>query len=303
MNQSIKNLQIGIVILFIFSAFANTGCKKELAENEYEIMHDDLARRYLLYIPNSYDGTKSVPLLLNFHGMTSSSGDQLKYGDFRAIAEKENFIIALPQGTRNSKFLTYWNSQFDPEGVDDISFSGAMIDSIVAKYNINQKRIYSTGMSNGGFMSFTLACEMGDRLAAIASVAGAMTKKQLTETCQSTSVTPILYIHSTDDELVPYNGNDEWQASADDILSFWTKKYNCNLTPESKKLEDLDPNDESTVEHFVYKDCDNQSQLEHFKIIGGKHAWPGSKIKFKTTNFDINASEEIWRFFKNYELK
>ncbi|MEL6972721.1 MAG: PHB depolymerase family esterase, partial [Bacteroidota bacterium] len=138
------------------------------------IQFDDLERTYLLYVPPSYTGDESVPLVLNFHGYTSNSGEQFFYSDFRAVADLNNFLVVHPQGTQDSEGNTHWNVGWGGSTVDDVGFTAALIDSLAAEYNINPERIYSTGMSNGGFMSYQLACELSDRIAAIASVTGTM---------------------------------------------------------------------------------------------------------------------------------
>ncbi|MCF8247979.1 MAG: hypothetical protein K9J37_22640 [Saprospiraceae bacterium] len=140
------------------------------------IMHDGIQRNYVLFIPAIYAGDSPVPLVLNFHGYTSSAEQQMFYGNFRPIADTANFIIVHPQGT-----LFNSNTHFNVGGwtirstVDDVGFTAALIDSHAATYNINLNRVYSTGMSNGGFMSFLLACQLSDKIAAIASVTGSMT--------------------------------------------------------------------------------------------------------------------------------
>jgi polyhydroxybutyrate depolymerase len=123
------------------------------------ISHDGLTREYKLYIPASYTGASAVPLVFNIHGYTSNNAEQLVYGDFRAIADTANFLMVLPQGTIDGAGFTFFNAGFGP-GVDDVSFMSALIDEIDANYNINLNRVYSTGMSNGGYMSATLACEL-----------------------------------------------------------------------------------------------------------------------------------------------
>ena len=283
-----------LLIILHFSAIGQT-------QVESSIMHDGIERTFIIYVPDSYQDSEAVPLVINYHGLTSNSFDQMFYGDFRPIADRENFIIVHPQGTLNGDDVTYWNAQFDPNGVDDIGFSAALIDSLSARYNIDAKRVYSTGMSNGGFMSYTLACELSDKIAAIASVTGSMTTVQARMTCDPANVCPIMQIHGTDDSVVPYEGQ-QFLASIDEVMTFWANQYNCNNTPEITAVDDSNTIDRSTVERQVYTDCDENSTLELFKVENGGHTWPGTVFKFGVTNCDINASEEIWRFFSQYSL-
>ena len=266
------------------------------------IMHDGIQRDYILYIPAIYDGNQDVPLVLNFHGFGSNANQQMFYGDFRDIADTEGFILVHPQGT-SLNGSQYWNvgspgSSGNP--VDDVGFIEALIDELANSYTINLDRVYATGMSNGGFMSFLLACQLSEKIAAIASVTGSMTFDTY-DNCNAQHPTPILQIHGTSDNIVPYNGN-TGSLSIDDVISYWVNYNNCDTNPTITTFPDLDPSDGSTVEHIIYSGGDNASTTEHMKVIGGGHTWPGSVFNSPGTNQDINASMEIWQFFSRFDI-
>jgi polyhydroxybutyrate depolymerase len=267
------------------------------------LMHDGIEREYILYIPANYTGDEAVPLVFNFHGFTSNANQQLFYGDFRTIADTEGFIIAHPEGTLLNG-STHWNVGGFTLGstVDDVGFTEAMIDAIADSYNINLDRVYATGMSNGGYMSFLLACQLSDKIAAVASVTGSMTPETY-DACDAQHPTPILQMHGTIDAVVPYNGS-TWTKSIDDVMEYWIEYNNCDPTPEIEALPNLDVLDGSTVEHIIYTNNDNGVTAEHYKITGGGHTWPG--FIFGTpgtgTNQDIDASLEIWNFFNRYDI-
>lgn len=264
--------------------------------------HDSLTREYIIYLPADYSESEKLPMVFNFHGFTSDAVSQMFYGDFREIADREKFIVVHPQGTvQQASGETYWNAQWD-DGPDDIGFTAALIDSMIINYEVNENRVYSTGMSNGGFMSYTLACELSDKIAAIASVTGTMTTLQVSTLCDSENTTPIMEIHGTADAVVPYGGDGNFMAPVDNVIDYWVENMNCNATPFSENLADSNMGDGSTVERYVYSSCDEDSSVELLKVIGGGHTWPGSAFVFGSTNLDINASEEIWRFFSQYEL-
>lgn len=265
------------------------------------IIHDDIQREYVLYIPASYTGDSPVPLVLNFHGFGSTANEQMWYGDFRSISDTAGFIIAHPQGTLFNG-TTHWNVGGWTVGstTDDVGFTGALIDSIAIDYNIDSLRVYATGMSNGGFMSFLLACKLSDRIAAIGSVTGSMTPETYND-CNPMHVMPILQIHGTDDDVVPYTGT-AWSESIENVLQYWVGVNNCNTTPTITSLPDLDPNDGSTVEHIVYDGGDNNVTVEHYKITGGGHTWTGNIFGGGGTNNDIDGSVEVWNFFSGYNL-
>ncbi|MEO0723396.1 MAG: PHB depolymerase family esterase [Bacteroidota bacterium] len=264
------------------------------------IQFDDLERTYLLYVPPSYTGDESVPLVLNFHGYTSNSGEQFFYSDFRAVADLNNFLVVHPQGTQDSEGNTHWNVGWGGSTVDDVGFTAALIDSLAAEYNINPERIYSTGMSNGGFMSYQLACELSDRIAAIASVTGTMNLGQ-PAACNATRPIPVMEVHGTADDVVPYEGAGIFLGS-EPVIDFWVEFNNCNASPTVTDLPDINTTDGSTVEWRQYGDCDSGVGVELYKIFEGGHTWPGSPINFAGTNYDMNATEEIWRFFSQYDI-
>ena len=265
------------------------------------MIHDGIQRDYILYIPAIYDGNTDVPLILNFHGFGSNANQQLVYGDFRDIADKEGFLLVHPEGTLLNG-NQHWNVGSFTIGstTDDVSFTEALIDELANQYAINLDRVYATGMSNGGYMSFLLACQLSEKIAAVASVTGSMTTETY-NACNAQHPTPILQIHGTSDSTVPYNG-DTWTRSIEDVISYWANYNNCETNPTTTALADIDPSDGSTVEHIVYIAGDNGLTTEHMKVIGGGHTWPGSAFNFPGTNYDINASLEIWQFFSRFDI-
>lgn len=263
------------------------------------IMHDALERTFILYVPEIYDEAVAVPLVFNFHGYTSDAEEQMNYGDFRTIADTAGFILVHPMGTLDEDGQPYWNADWGG-AADDIGFTEALIDSLSMDYNINPERIYSTGMSNGGFMSYTLACYLSDRFAAVASVTGTMVNGQPAN-CDIDAPLPILEIHGTADFIVPYNGNGSWMLPVEDVLDFWIGINDCSAEPIVTDLPDTDPNDGSTVTHMIWPDGTWGADIEHYKVNGGGHTWPGAESPFGFTNQDINASEIIWQFFAKYD--
>ncbi|MDG1477352.1 MAG: T9SS type A sorting domain-containing protein [Vicingaceae bacterium] len=265
------------------------------------ITHGGIQRTYILYVPVSYSVTTAAPLVFNFHGLTSNATAQLFYGEFRPIADTAGFLIVAPQGTVNQQGDTYWNAGFGGT-VDDVGFTEALLDSISAAYNINQDRVYSTGMSNGGYMSYYLACNLSDRITAIASVTGAMTKG-LPNTCNPDHPTPVMEIHGDADATVPYNGNFV-SESVQTGLNYWVNYNNTNSTPIVTALPNLSTTDNSAVEHYVYSGGDSCVDVEHYKILSGGHTWPGAPVNTGSgnTNHDIEASLLIWEFFAKYDI-
>lgn len=288
-----------VAILFLIIALQFSSSAQQLIYGS--IMHDALQRDYILYVPEDYNDSVAVPLVFNFHGLGSNALEQMFYGDFRPIADSVGFLVVHPEGTEYNG-VTHWNVGGFIVGstVDDVGFTSALIDSLLVDYSIDQERVYATGMSNGGFMSFLLACQLSDRIAAIASVTGSMTWDTY-DNCDPLMPKPVLQMHGTEDDVVPYDGA-IFMKSIDDVLQYWVGHNNCSTTPIITDLPDLDPNDGSTVEYYVYGGGDNGVRVEHYKILGGGHAWPGSPFGPAGTNYDINASEEIWNFFSGFDI-
>ena len=265
------------------------------------ITHYGIQRDYILYIPELYDGNTAVPLVLNFHGYWSNAAQQMFYGDFRDIADTEGFLLVHPEVTT---FIgnQFWNVGFPglSSTIDDVCFTEALIDELATLYTIDLDRVYATGMSNGGFMSFLLACQLSEKIAAVASVTGSMTQDTFDD-CNAQLPTPVLQIHGTEDDVVLYNENN-LSLPIPDVISYWVDHNNCETTPTTTTLPDVDVSDGSTIEYSVYEDGDNGITTEHMKVIWGGHTWPGSILNSAGTNQDIDASMEIWLFFSRYDI-
>ena len=257
-------------------------------------------RTYILYVPESYDGSKATSLIFNLHGYQSNATDQMRYGDFRPIADREGIIIAHGQGL-DLDGRSHWNvgSWTTGSTSDDIGFISAMIDEISTEYRIDSRSVYSTGMSNGGYMSFLLACQLGDKIAAIASVTGSMTPENF-DLCNPSRSIPILQIHGTNDGTVPYGGA-IWTKSIDDVLNYWIGENNI-VSTNTEMLSDSDTSDGSTVERIQHNSDGVPNMVVHYKITGGDHTWPGTVFKTPGTNNDFDASEAIWEFFQQHKL-
>ena len=263
------------------------------------ITHGGLTRTYILYVPASYSAGTPAPLVFNFHGYTSNATEQMFYGDFRPIADTAGFLLIHPMGTLDGSGQPYWNSGWGGT-VDDIGFTSALIDSLSLTYSINQDRVFSTGMSNGGFMSYTLACELSDRIAAIASVTGAMNLNQ-SSTCNASHPMPVLEIHGTSDATVAYIGA-SWIEATSNTLNYWATFNNCAIPAIMTPVPNINLTDGCTAEHYIYPNGLNGVEVEHYKIIGGGHTWPGASFTVGVTNRDIDASIKIWEFFMQYDI-
>lgn len=266
-----------------------------------EFNHGNLLRYYYIHLPHpEAQGASSV--LFNLHGYGSNALAQMQYGDFRSLAntKENNFILIHPQGAPLNTALTssesHWNSGGWTIGstVDDVDFINTIIRFISQKYNINQDRIYSTGMSNGGFMSYHLACNLSSKIAAVASVTGSMSV-QTYDDCNPSHSTSVLQVHGTLDGTVPLNGNSALgMESIYDVIEFWRSFNSCIIEPIINITDYFDLG--YSVEHQTFNDCLNNNQVELYIVDGMWHTWP------REDNFGISASHIIWNFINTYDI-
>lgn len=262
--------------------------------------YQDTTREFIVHLPTGYTAGSSLPLVFNHHGYTSNANQQMIYSGMNATADANNFIVVYPNGLNaqwNSGFVPPYNGTFP----DDVGFISKIIDTMYQLYNINPARVYSCGMSNGGFQSYRLACDLENRIAAIASVTGSMTAT-MTSNCNLSRRVPVLEIHGTMDATVPYSGGNGIMAT-EDVVNFWVGKNSCSTTVrDTTNVPNTNMTDGSTVQKIKFHQCATGEQVWLYKVIGGAHTWPGSSITIGTTNKDINASQEIWDFFKQYTI-
>jgi len=265
----------------------------------HNIMHDGENRDYLVHTPIDYNANKDYPLIINMHGLGGNRDQQQLYSQFDRVGDTAGVIIVYPQGLAvnfQGQNQTHWNAGFGT-GVDDVGFLTKMLDQISLDYSVDEKRVYSTGMSNGGYMSYYLACEAGDRLTAIASVTGSMVFNVF-RNCQPSQSIPALQIHGTRDAVVPFNGN----PSIDDVVDFWVDHNNCDMTPTEEMIPDISTRDNTTTIKKTYGGCDNKGEVWYYVVDNGGHTWPGTfpVPSLGNTSADFFASEHIWEFFKQF---
>ncbi|MES2478657.1 MAG: T9SS type A sorting domain-containing protein [Bacteroidota bacterium] len=300
-KYSILKIFWGLSLILAFTpAFAQT-----IVVDSF--LHKGIYRSYRIYIPAINDGVKKVPLVFNLHGLSSNALEQELYGNFRPIADTANFIIVSPNGSNVIFTIKGWNT-FNTigTGTDDLGFINRLLDTVMAKYPINSNKVYATGMSNGGFMSYELACFMNNRITAIASVTGSMTEERRIE-CDAKHATPIMQIHGTADSTVGYDGTNYLSGSPgfthiDSLMQYWIKFNGCGTSASKTILPNTSTTDGCTAEHYVWTGGKESSSIEFYKIIDGGHTWPGAAVSTGITNQDFNASAEIWRFFNQYSL-
>ncbi|WP_430402746.1 alpha/beta hydrolase family esterase [Fluviicola sp.] len=233
-------------------------------------VHGGITRTYSFYVPASYTPGVPVPMVIGLHGLSSSGADFAANRDFRPIADTANFIMVHPDGSTMFG-VKFWNYEtILGSTVDDVGFLEALIDTISANYSINAQRIYCTGMSNGSFMAYLLACQ-SNRFAAIGTVTGSMSV-DMYDACNPQHPIPVLHIHGTDDSTNPYAGTSTMKG-IDDTNLFWVNENNCNPVPVVTAIPDINTTDNATATKYVYSLGMNGHTVELFKVTGGGHSW------------------------------
>lgn len=268
-------------------------------------------RTYTYYVPDIYyTASDAVPLVFNLHGLSGSSVKQETYEDFRTIADTANFIIVHAEGLNQSPIPTFsvpgWGSMSTvAAGAADIAFIMSLLDTMESKYTIDANKVYSAGYSQGGFLSYNLACQQNARFAAIASSCASLSKDNMAAS-NIVHPTPVMEIHGTTDNTIAYTGNSTY-LHVDSLIKHWVCVNNCNDTPVIDTLTDASTTDNCIPYHYVYSGGTDGSTVELYKIIGGGHQVPSDSITANAygignRNMDFKASKVIWEFFRKYSL-
>ncbi len=276
-----------------------------------ELVVQGLNRTFYIHTPPSYSSTKSMPLLLVFHGSNGTGRTVARVTGFNEVADREGFVVVYPNGIDR-----HWHDARDifNVNVDDISFTKALIDYLKQTKNIDSRRIYATGMSNGAVFTQTLACRLSDQIAAFASVAGSL-PPSLQNNCKATRPVPIMMVNGTDDPIIHYEGGSVGRqgirgelVSIPGTVEFWRRQNNASV--QASRQANLDINSNPQLQVARYTGGQPGSEVVLVTIQGGKHAWPDgdyveSRQKPKRGNVSIsgiNATQLIWDFFKQHSL-
>ena len=281
-------------------------------DHRFSLEHDGRSRSYIVHVPPK--PLEPAPLIVSLHGGGGNAAGQQKYTRMDALADREGFVVAYPDGTGRLKTrLLTWNAgsccgSAARDNVDDVGFIAAMLDDIGAREPIDPKRVYATGLSNGAMMAYRLAAELPDRFAAIAPVAGAMVYSGVPQ-----ESVPVLHIHSIDDPRALYAGGlgppfpmtatRVFHPPVEETLARWAKANHCTGGPEIKETRigyDADAGIAATL--LVWPGC--SAPLEHWKLTGSGHTWPGGQPKYLVRLLGrgtelVDANVEMWTFFSS----
>jgi polyhydroxybutyrate depolymerase len=265
-------------------------------------------RSYSVHVPPSYDPGRPTPVVLALHPAAVNGAAMARLCGLNETADRSGFVAVYPNGTGSTPFFLYWDAggvRGDP--ADDVGFVARLLDDLAAAVNVDPKRVYATGMSNGAMMCYRLAAELSDRIAAIAPVAGTMA----IETCRPRRPVPVLHFHGTKDGLVLYGGPDERTPknlkflSVEDSVRAWVRANGCPETPVVAVMPDLA--DEGTrVLRKTYGPGKDGSEVVLYAIEGGGHTWPGREPPVRwlgKSTQDVSANDLIWEFFRRHPMR
>ncbi len=263
---------------------------------------DTFWRKYIIFTPQAYnsDPNSLFPLIINLHGYTSDALQQMLYTNMNAFADTSGFVVVYPYGTKDTVGNRYWNAGFSPIGANDVFFLDSLVKHLVSTKRIDPNGIFFCGLSNGGIMSYYMACFSQTKIRGIGSVAGSPLTSWFP--CSAKPV-PVIHFHGTADGTVPYNGGfipplEDSFVSVDEIVNFWKQTNYCVDDPDSVFIE-KDSTDGTQVIYYKWKHkTGDYYPLELFKVLNGGHTWPGATLIYDVTTQDIHASSEIIRFFK-----
>ena len=279
-------------------------------QETYFLTHNGLRREYIMYIPPSIEFRTNLPVIFNFHGYQGNANQFFNMTDLIDIADENGIVLVYPQGAPLDGGPSHWNaapfnssSFVNKSNVNDLEFFLRLLNDVNRNNILDLNRIYAIGYSNGGMFSHFLACSTENIFAAIGDVAGTM----LTDTydsCNPSSPIPVLKIHGTNDGVVPYDAevsfdndvHDQFK-SVNQVIDFWKRnnksndQFTINNYVSSSWEEYMGP---VNYEKYTYESNENNSQVVHYKMLGGRHWWDYSSDE------GLKTSSLLWNFFSKH---
>lgn len=281
----------------------------------HELTWEERSRTYQVYFPEERFAEGPLPLLFVLHGGGGNATDlqSFTFNRFNELADTHGFIVIYPEGFEKS-----WNDGRDVSGlatawdenIDDVGFISEIADRLIDEYNIDRSQIFTSGISNGGFMSSRLLCDRSDLFKGGAIITATIPENYLGN-CNPTNPNSVLVLNGTEDPLVPYEGGQitilgqerGLVISTDAYMQFWANANGCESDPNITDLPDTQ-DDDTTVQIYDYASCDNQAAVRLYRIEGGGHTWPGgeeilAEFLVGRTTEEFVACDVIWDFFSN----
>ena len=257
-----------------------TPADKPSEQKTVNLTVDGNARGFIVYLPTGYNNAGKMPMIFAIHGGSGTPEGMINIANFKTIADRDKVVLVYPAGIQNN-----WNdgrpTTPNQLGINDVNFFNQMCDYMIANNSVDGTKIYATGISNGGFMSSRLGCELSNRIAAIAVDAATIEASTIASNCNPGRPVPAMYIHGTTDPFVPFTGGlmTAGGTAGGTVLSHfqaidkWVVINGCNTTPTITDLPDI-ANDGTTIKQRVYSGGSNGSEVVSYVVLNGGHTWP-----------------------------
>lgn len=269
-------------------------------------------RTYLMHVPAHYDPAAPVPVVLAFHGGGANAETMVAFSGLNEKADQAGFIVVYPEGSgRLARVLTFNAGNCcgyaASSRIDDVAFTRLVLDDLDRIANVDRRRVFATGMSNGAMMCYRLAAELSDRIAAIAPVAGPMGTKD----CRPGRAVSVMHFHGDADAFAPFNGGRGRGPSGTDFYSVhhsidaWVAANGCRPIPQTTPLPDR-ADDGMNVKQTLYDSGRDGAEVVLVVIEGGGHTWPGREPRMRVLGAsarDISANDMMWDFFQRHPMK
>ena len=274
-----------------FIAFLLFNSNSSSGQETFE--YGGIERSYYIDVPGNLE--PGAPLVFALHGYTSSAWNIRFYSGWTDVSEAEGVVVCYPQGTDDFIGSPHWNANLGISETDDHGFLVALAEYLQQTYGCSPDCTYACGMSNGGFMSYSLACEESETFKAIGSVTGAMSSYDFAN-CDPETVVPVIHLHGTSDLVVSYDngvGDANWgTASVPNIIDLWTGLMGTTLMEEDQ-LPNVELIDLTSVDFIRYFNAPGGQEFHHYRVNGGGHDWFGA-----WGSPDVEATQVIWEFFE-----
>lgn len=296
---------VWMVIAAVASGAQTRAWRRPSGDQNLNIDVNGVKRSYLLHVPKALPEGKPVPLALIFHGGGSSGRGMPNFTKFDELADQQSFLVAYPEAVNK-----HWNDSRGLSTADDVGFVRALIAEEERTHGIDAKRVYAAGISNGGFFANRLACEMSDKIAAIAAVAATM-PEPLLPVCKPVQPISMMYMQGTKDPLVHIEGGVVARDHGNSISlakasEFWRRVDETSDTPSVEDLPDT-AGDGTTIHRDLYGKGKLKTEVVVYTIHGGGHAWPGASqylpaLIIGKASQNLDGTLTIWEFFKRHSL-